>query len=74
MAKVLESVLICPHCGSQATEAMPKDACLYYYRCRTCSEALRPLQGDCCVFCSYGTVKCPPQQVEARVHGDPQRW
>ncbi|MEE9252050.1 MAG: GDCCVxC domain-containing (seleno)protein [Thermodesulfobacteriota bacterium] len=19
-------------------------------------------EGDCCVFCSYGTVKCPPEQ------------
>ncbi|MHA2389931.1 MAG: GDCCVxC domain-containing (seleno)protein, partial [Candidatus Hodarchaeales archaeon] len=21
-----------------------------------------PKQGDCCVFCSYGDVKCPPMQ------------
>ncbi|WP_460691977.1 GDCCVxC domain-containing (seleno)protein [Neomicrococcus lactis] len=20
--------------------------------------------GDCCVFCSYGTVPCPPKQQE----------
>jgi len=41
---------------------MPVDYCLWYYRCETCGELLRPLPGDCCVFCSYGTVKCPPQQ------------
>ncbi|WP_321163938.1 GDCCVxC domain-containing (seleno)protein, partial [Idiomarina zobellii] len=23
---------------------------------------LKPLKGDCCVYCSYGTVKCPPIQ------------
>ena len=23
---------------------------------------LKPLAGDCCVFCSYGDVKCPPIQ------------
>jgi hypothetical protein len=26
---------------------------------------LRPKPGDCCVFCSYGSVKCPPQQKAA---------
>jgi hypothetical protein len=24
---------------------------------------LKPKQGDCCVYCSYGTVKCPPMQA-----------
>ena len=28
----------------------------------TISPVLKPLKGDCCVFCSYGTVKCPPIQ------------
>jgi hypothetical protein len=23
---------------------------------------LRPKTGDCCVFCSYGDMKCPPMQ------------
>ncbi|WP_449560078.1 GDCCVxC domain-containing (seleno)protein [Lishizhenia tianjinensis] len=23
---------------------------------------MQPKQGDCCVYCSYGTVKCPPIQ------------
>jgi hypothetical protein len=23
---------------------------------------LRPKPGDCCVFCSYGDMKCPPMQ------------
>ncbi len=23
----------------------------------------KPLSGDCCVFCSYGDVKCPPIQL-----------
>jgi hypothetical protein len=25
---------------------------------------LRPKPGDCCVFCSYGSVPCPPIQAE----------
>ncbi|HEV8330350.1 MAG TPA: GDCCVxC domain-containing (seleno)protein [Steroidobacteraceae bacterium] len=26
---------------------------------------LRPKRGDCCVFCSYGSVKCPPIQMNS---------
>jgi len=27
-----------------------------------CGTTLTPKAGDCCIFCSYGTVKCPPLQ------------
>jgi hypothetical protein len=63
-AVVLESVLTCPHCGFAAMETMPTDACLYFYECRQCKTLLRPRPGDCCVFCSYGSVKCPPIQEQ----------
>lgn len=62
---VLESELKCPHCGFAAVERMPTDACVYYYECLGCHTLLRPKSGDCCVFCSYGTVKCPPVQQES---------
>ncbi|MFN7179623.1 GDCCVxC domain-containing (seleno)protein [Hyphomonas sp.] len=58
-----ESTLICPLCGHQKTETMPTNACQYYYDCTGCGELLRPKPGDCCVFCSYGTAKCPPIQL-----------
>jgi len=45
-----------------AVETMPVDACIYFYQCINCRALLRPLRGDCCVFCSYGSVKCPPIQ------------
>jgi hypothetical protein len=41
---------------------MPTDACQWFYECPSCHALLRPRPGDCCVFCSYGTVKCPPIQ------------
>ena len=44
---------------------MPTDACEFFYRCAGCGEMLRPLEGDCCVFCSYADVGCPPCQVES---------
>ena len=43
---------------------MPTDACLFFYECKQCRTLLRPKSGDCCVFCSYGSVKCPPVQLE----------
>ncbi|WP_082513832.1 GDCCVxC domain-containing (seleno)protein [Methylobacterium sp. Leaf465] len=64
----LRSTLTCPHCGHTATEAMPTDACLFFYECTGCGALLRPKAGDCCVFCSFGDVPCPPIQ-EARENG-----
>ena len=62
---ILTSVLTCPHCGSATTEPMPLDACVFFHECAHCRVLLRPKPGDCCVFCSYGTVKCPPVQLAA---------
>jgi hypothetical protein len=63
---VLESVLACPQCGFAKAETMPVDACLFFYECTRCHVLLRPKPGDCCVFCSYGSVKCPPMQQQDR--------
>ncbi len=63
MAIELQSTITCPKCGHKATETMPTDACQWLYECTGCKALLRPLPGDCCVFCSYGTVKCPPIQA-----------
>ena len=61
-AVILESTITCPTCGAHHTETMPTDACQWFYECTTCKTLLKPKAGDCCVFCSYGTVKCPPIQ------------
>ena len=60
-----ESVITCPHCGHHKPESMPTDACLWFYECESCGAPLKPKPGDCCVFCSYGSVRCPPMQVAA---------
>lgn len=65
---LLSSTLTCPKCGGVSTETMPTDACQFFYDCKHCGTVLRPLKGDCCVFCSYGDVPCPPIQ-EARETG-----
>jgi NAD-dependent DNA ligase len=61
---ILVSDLTCPHCGHVTTETMPTDACQWFHTCPNCATTLRPKQGDCCVFCSYGSVPCPPMQGE----------
>jgi hypothetical protein len=59
---ILESVLTCPGCGHARQEIMPTDACQYFYECTQCKALLKPKAGDCCVFCSYGSIACPPIQ------------
>lgn len=39
--------LACAACGSVSVEEMPTTACQYFYDCRQCGAALRPLHGDC---------------------------
>lgn len=56
------SVLTCPACGAQHFEQMPEASCRFFYTCPDCGAVLRPKPGDCCVFCSYGSVPCPPIQ------------
>src|SRR5436309_12850614 len=60
----LQSVLTCPTCRHQSTETMPTDACQFFYDCKGCGARLKPLAGDCCVFCSYGSGAVPPDPRE----------
>ncbi|MHB1284824.1 MAG: GDCCVxC domain-containing (seleno)protein [Metallibacterium scheffleri] len=68
-APTLESVLTCPQCAGQSTQVMPTDRCQFFFECPHCHALLRPRAGDCCVFCSYGSVPCPPVQL-ARAAGE----
>ena len=56
------SVVTCPICRSQREEVMSPVTAVLTYECRFCHEVLRPRPGDHCVFCSYGSMKCPPAQ------------
>lgn len=59
---VFVSVVTCPRCGYQREETMPDISCSIFYRCAGCGEFLLSLAGDCCIFCSYGSVPCPAIQ------------
>jgi hypothetical protein len=60
----LRSTITCPECGYASTETMPTDACQYIYNCKRCGLQMKPKRGDCCVYCSYGDVPCPPIQEQ----------
>jgi hypothetical protein len=63
---VLDSTITCPACGIAKVETMPTHACQFFYECSGCGVLLRPKPGHCYVFCSYGSVPCPPTQQEGR--------
>ena len=65
----LRSILRCPLCLAESEEVMPTDACRYFHACEGCGAILKPAAGDCCVFCSYGSLPCPPVQKERRPAG-----
>ena len=54
----------CPACGKPQVAEMPVGACVYFWDCPVCGTVVRPLRGDCCVFCSYGDRPCPPRRGE----------
>jgi DNA-directed RNA polymerase subunit RPC12/RpoP len=60
--KSLYSEITCPKCGHKKMEKMPTDVCVITYTCEKCKADLHPKDGDCCVFCTYGTNKCPSKE------------
>ncbi|NOR68115.1 MAG: hypothetical protein GQ532_00185 [Methylomarinum sp.] len=58
----LQSTITCPNCGHKELETMPTNACQFFYDCKGCGCLLKPNADDCCVFCSFGNVPCPPIQ------------
>ncbi|MGH9660976.1 MAG: GDCCVxC domain-containing (seleno)protein [Bryobacteraceae bacterium] len=60
----LVGTITCPHCEHRTAEAIPADACLFFFDCPGCGVRLRPRPGDCCVFCSYSDQRCPSRQSQ----------
>jgi hypothetical protein len=52
----------------QKKKKMPEDSCQFFYECENCKTILKPLEGDCCVFCSYGSVPCPPVRANEKYY------
>ncbi|PSQ84949.1 MAG: hypothetical protein BRD40_00730 [Bacteroidetes bacterium QS_1_65_9] len=58
----LTSTITCPSCHAATEATMPTGRCQFFWDCPACEAVLRPKEGDCCVFCSYGSVPCPSMQ------------
>jgi hypothetical protein len=65
MPVVTRSVIRCTGCEYEREVEMPTAYCQIVYECPRCRALLSPNAGDCCVFCSYGSVPCPSMQVGA---------
>jgi hypothetical protein len=61
---ITSATLTCPECHASTIADMPTNACQFFYTCTNCAARLRPLPGDCCVFCSYSDQVCPPKQTD----------
>ena len=59
---IVKSIITCPNCGHKKEETIPEDSCQFFYECENCKSVLKANKGDCCVFCSYGSVSCPSIQ------------
>jgi hypothetical protein len=62
----IKSIVTCPQCGFQKEEIMPEDSCQIFYECEKCKTILKPKEGDCCIYCSYGSEVCPPEQMNKK--------
>lgn len=68
---VYKSTITCPNCGHQSDITLDDDSCVHFYKCEKCGNIMKPKKGECCVSCSYGSVKCPTmQKVMLEVSGD----
>ena len=63
-AGVTEATITCPECGHLSAETMPGGTHKVFHQCQQCGVTSQPLEGDCCVFCSYSDQMCPPKQAE----------
>ena len=57
------ATVVCPTCGHRESETMYEGVRRYFYKCKGCGKIIKPMKGDCCVFCSYGDAPCPTTQM-----------
>ncbi|WP_394352849.1 GDCCVxC domain-containing (seleno)protein [Flavivirga algicola] len=58
----LKTTISCPYCHHKMTTKMSQTSIHYLHECNNCFKVLRVPKDNCCIFCSYGTRKCPSAQ------------
>lgn len=59
-----QSLVKCPHCNFEEFLDMSFDNCIISHKCNSCGKIMTPREGECCIFCSYGSEKCPTKQLK----------
>jgi len=57
--ETVQVTLTCPSCQATQTAEIPNTSCVPFYKCEGCGKMIKAKEEDCCVFCSYGSEKCP---------------
>ncbi|MGB0846810.1 MAG: GDCCVxC domain-containing (seleno)protein [Thiolinea sp.] len=67
---ILECTLTCPSCQTKESLTMVQGRSESFFTCTHCSTTHLTKLGECCIYCSYGTVSCPTIQsiVTRRAH------
>ena len=60
----IKTIIKCPYCSHKKTEVMPINFCQFLYNCEACKKLIKPIKGDCCIYCSYGSIPCPTVQKD----------
>lgn len=58
----VECEVTCPKCGHSEWMTMEPDYSPYVYQCDRCLTVSVPTDGECCLFCSFGSSPCLPRQ------------
>ena len=65
---ILQTIMKCPNCRTTETVTMDQKIPGDFFTCKECEKTHEPRLGDCCVYCSYGSVNCPAvQQIILRM-------
>lgn len=52
-----------PRCGAGTHERMPLDRTVHAFRCLWCDSEIRHPDTKHCVYCAFGSRKCPERQA-----------
>jgi hypothetical protein len=61
------STITCPACSETVTHTMSTESVKKVYHCQKCLTWVAAKHGDHCIYDSYGSTKCPPLQLKAKM-------
>ena len=62
---ILETVMTCPSCHAKEKQTMWPHFIESVFVCNKCNKPHLQIPDRCCIYCSYGSIECPPIQEVA---------